>query len=131
MVHRFGPFELDERRFELRKNGKPVVLQRKVLETIAYLVKNPDRLISKDELVAGPWKGLSVSDAALARVIMVARNALADRGKRPAVIETVHGKGYRFVAEVTSEVPSGRSVREAPSRVARATLERPSGAAFF
>jgi len=47
MLHRFGPFELDERRFELRRHGKPVAIQRKVLETIAFLVKNPDRLISK------------------------------------------------------------------------------------
>jgi hypothetical protein len=43
MLHRFGQFELDERRFELRCNGRPLALQRQVLETIAYLVKNPDR----------------------------------------------------------------------------------------
>src|SRR5207248_6073371 len=102
MLHRFGPFELDERRFELRRLGKAVTLQRKVLETITYLVKNPDRLISKDELIAGPWKGTIVSDAALAHVIMVARKALSDRGKSGSIIETVRGKGYRFIAEVTT-----------------------------
>ncbi len=131
MLHRFGPFELDERRFELRRHGKPIAMQRKVLETIAYLVKNPDRLVSKEELIAGPWKGLSVSDTALAHVIMVARKALADRGQRRAVIETVRGKGYRFVAEVTSEAPSSRPARRAASRVAGAMPEQVNEAAFF
>jgi DNA-binding response OmpR family regulator len=79
MIHSFGPFELDERRFELRRKGKPLKLPRGVLETITYLVKNPDRLISKDELLAGPWKGIAVSDAAISRNIMLARKALSDR----------------------------------------------------
>ncbi len=131
MLHRFGPFELDERRFELRRSGKPVAVQRLVLETIAYFVKNPDRLISKDELIQGPWKGTSVSDAALAQVIMVARKAIAHRGQRWAVIETVRAKGYRFVAEVTSHLPERPLGRETTSRVASATPERVNGAAFF
>src|SRR5713101_2949358 len=97
MLHRFGPFELDERRFELRRHGKPVAIQRKVLETIAFLVKNPDRLISKDELIEGPWKGTTVSDASLARVIMMARKTLTDRGRLGHLIQTVRGKGYRFL----------------------------------
>src|SRR5258708_25518267 len=108
MLHRFGPFELDERRFELRRHGKPIAVQRKVLETIAYLVKNPDRLVSKDELIEGAWKGTAVSDAALARVIMVARKTLADRRKKEHLIRTVRGKGYRFVANVSSSAQPDR-----------------------
>jgi DNA-binding winged helix-turn-helix (wHTH) protein/tetratricopeptide (TPR) repeat protein len=110
MLHRFGPFELDERRFELRRNGKPLALQRRVLETIAYFVKNPDRLISKDELIAGPWKGTAVGDAALAHAIMVARKALTERGNKRHLIETVRGKGYRFVADVTTETADGSPI---------------------
>ncbi len=120
MLHRFGPFELDERRFELRRRGKPVAVQRQVLETIAYLVKNPDRLISKDELIKGPWKGTAVSDAALAHVIMVARRALTDRNKGKPIIETVRGKGYRFVAEVTT------STTPASARDSRLEMQLPA-----
>src|SRR5713101_1101292 len=115
MLHRFGPFELDERRFELRRHGKPVAIQRKVLETIAFLVKNPDRLISKDELIEGPWKGTTVSDASLARVIMMARKTLTDRGRLGHLIQTVRGKGYRFLAEVTSSSTAGSSTTRTDS----------------
>src|SRR5713101_2228890 len=131
MLHRFGPFELDERRFELRRHGKPVAIQRKVLETIAFLVKNPDRLISKDELIEGPWKGTTVSDASLARVIMMARKTLTDRGRLGHLIQTARGKGYRFLAEVTSSSTAGSSTTRTDSsssttsRSAAAPIGRP------
>src|SRR4051812_13349669 len=94
MLHRFGPFELDEDKFELRRRGKPVALQRRVLELITHLVNHRDRLVTKEELFAGPWRGTTVTNAALAQTIMLARKALSERSLRSSGIQTVRGKGY-------------------------------------
>jgi len=63
-MFRFGPFELDGDRFELRRSGTAVAVQRKVLEAILYLVRERDRLVSKEELRGNVWSGTAVSDAA-------------------------------------------------------------------
>jgi len=97
-MFRIGPFELDSDRFELRRAGTALAVQRKVLEAILYLVRKRDRLVSKEELKGNVWSGTSVSDAAIHRVMMVARRLLTEEGSAP--ILTVHGKGYRFVGEV-------------------------------
>src|SRR5882724_1630891 len=73
MTYRFGLFELDEERFELRRSGRRLAVQRKVLEALLYLVKHRERLVSKDELMKGPWNGTVVTDGALSQVIMLAR----------------------------------------------------------
>lgn len=96
VIHRFGPFELDEERFELRRRGKVIRVQRRVLETILLLVRSGGRLVTKDDLVKGPWQGIVVSDAAFSQAIMHARRALTDRSHPAPFIETVRGKGFRF-----------------------------------
>jgi len=66
-------------------------------------------------LIEGPWKGTTVSDASLARVIMMARKTLTDRGRLGHLIQTVRGKGYRFLAEVTSSSTAGSSTTRTDS----------------
>lgn len=61
---RLGDFELDEERFELRLRGKPVAVQPRVLETLQFLARRPEQLVTKEPLIAGPWRGLNVSDSA-------------------------------------------------------------------
>ncbi len=97
-MFRFGPFELDEKRFELRRGSQVVPVQRKVMEAVLYLVRERDRLITKEEMKANVWAGAAVTDAAVHRVMMVARRLLSEARGSP--IRTVHGKGYRFVGEV-------------------------------
>ncbi len=98
MTSRFGPFELDEQRWELRKNGRRVPIQRKALETILFLVRNRARVVTRGELRASLWPGTAVSDAAIAHAIMQARRALGpDRGRW---IQSVRGRGVRFVGTV-------------------------------
>ena len=110
MIHRFGDFELDEALFELREGGQPVQVRRKVLETILYLVRHRDRLVTRDELCAGPWAGTVVTDAAIAQAIKQARDVLGDHGDEQRVIRTVRGKGVRFVgAVVENRMTGGRS----------------------
>jgi DNA-binding winged helix-turn-helix (wHTH) protein len=108
-LFRFGDFEADEGAFELRRAGTPVRVQRLVLETLFLLLRGRDRVVTKEELSHGAWKGLKVSDAALSRAVMLARRAVDDRAG--SIITTVHGKGYRFVADVSEVTASASGAR--------------------
>src|SRR5262245_49390300 len=99
MIYTFAEFELDLAAFELRANGKALSLEPQVLALIALLVENGERFVSKDELVEKVWEGRVVSDAALASRVKSARRALGDDGKSQRLIKTIHGQGFRFVAQ--------------------------------
>jgi DNA-binding winged helix-turn-helix (wHTH) protein len=95
----FGAFEADERRFELRRDGLVVPLQRRTLEVIFFFLKNRGRLITKRALIQGPGGGVSVGDSAMYRAVMLARRAL-EGSRKQSFIVTVRGAGYRFDGEV-------------------------------
>lgn len=126
MVWTFGEFRLDPLRFELSTGGKPVALEPQVLSLLIHLVRNSDRMVSKDEIVAAVWNGGVVSDASISSRIRSVRQAVGDDGERQAVIRTIHGRGYRFVGE-TRKVTSGFQAAEPPwSPLAIHELSRPS-----
>ena len=100
MIYRFGPFELDVATVELRSQGQIVSLEPQVFAVLTLLVENHDRLVSKDEIIEKVWDRRVVSDAAVASRIKSARQALGDDGQAQCFIRTVHGQGFRFVAEV-------------------------------
>ncbi len=102
MIARFGGFEADEERFELRRRGQVVPVHRRVLDTILFLARSGGRLVTRRDLIAGPWQGTVVSDAAIGQAIMHARRALEDPELPHAYILTVRGKGFRWRAETTS-----------------------------
>jgi pimeloyl-ACP methyl ester carboxylesterase/DNA-binding winged helix-turn-helix (wHTH) protein len=106
----FADCELDLVAFELRRNGTLCPVEPQVFDLITYLVHNPDRLISKDELIASVWNGRMVSDAALSSRIKSARRALGDDGEQQRLIRTVHGRGIRFVGEIHRAPVSGQGV---------------------
>jgi DNA-binding winged helix-turn-helix (wHTH) protein/tetratricopeptide (TPR) repeat protein len=95
----FGEFELDTERFELRRDGVPIIVQPQVLETLAYLLAHRDRVVSKDELMEGPWRGTVVSEGAISQVIFLIRKALADDVATQRFVKTVRGRGFRFVGD--------------------------------
>jgi TolB-like protein len=99
MLYRFGDIELDTTRVELRRGRETVALEPQVFALLALLVENRERLVSKDEIVEKVWDGRVVSDAAIASRIKSARQAIGDDGKAQRCIRTVHGLGYRFIAE--------------------------------
>ena len=100
MPYRFGPFELDMARFELRADGAPCSVEPQVFSLIALLVENRERLVSRDEIIEKVWDGRIVSDAAISSRIKSARQALGDDGKAQRYIRTIHHQGLRFVAPV-------------------------------
>jgi TolB-like protein len=103
MIYRFGPFELDVARVELRADGEPRPVEPQVFALLAFLVEHRERMVSRDEILEKVWDGRVVSDSALASRIKSARKALGDDGTAQRFIRTVHGQGFRFVAAVRAE----------------------------
>lgn len=123
MVFCLGDYEVDEERFELRHSGRPLVVHPRALEVIFVLVRNAGRLITKDDLIAGPWKGTAVGDGALNQAIMLARRALGEAtqsagmaGGGASAIVTVRGRGFRFVGDVK---PVGSTSGAPPTTTAK------------
>lgn len=102
MIHVFRNFELDTGRVELRENGVAIAVEPQVFALLRFLIENRDRMVTKDEIVAAVWNGRIVSDSAIASRIKSARQAIGDDGRAQAVIRTVHGLGFSFVADVTT-----------------------------
>jgi len=99
MLYRFGEFELDLAKFELRSKGTVQAVEPQVFALLALLVENRERLVSRDEIIEKVWGGRMVSDAALDSRIRSARKALGDDGKRQRFIKTIPRMGFRFVAD--------------------------------
>ncbi|MEM9178880.1 MAG: winged helix-turn-helix domain-containing protein [Pseudomonadota bacterium] len=100
MRYIFGPFELDTSTLELRRQGELISVEPQVFELLAHLIEHRDRVLSKDDLIEAIWGGRIVSDAAISSRIKLVRRAVDDDGTRQAVIKTVHGKGFRFIADL-------------------------------
>jgi TolB-like protein/Tfp pilus assembly protein PilF len=100
MIYRFDSFELDTDRYELRAAGRSVPLEPQVFALISYLVSNPERMISREELIEKVWSGRVVSDSAISSRIKKARKALGDDGRSQRLIHTVHGQGFRFIGDL-------------------------------
>jgi TolB-like protein/Flp pilus assembly protein TadD len=88
---------------ELRRGGDLVPVEPQVFDLLVYLIRNRDRVVSKDDLIAGVWNGRIVSDSTLTSRINAARMAVGDSGARQTVIRTVPRKGLRFVGHVREE----------------------------
>jgi TolB-like protein len=100
MIYRFGSFELDLAKVELRESGVARPVEPQVFALIALLVENCERMVSRDELIEKVWDGRVVSDSAVASRIKSARQALGDDGQAQRFIRTIHGQGFRFICEV-------------------------------
>jgi DNA-binding winged helix-turn-helix (wHTH) protein/tetratricopeptide (TPR) repeat protein len=123
MRYRVGDHVLDTRKFELRDGDRLVAAEPQVLSLLFLLIENRDRLVSKDELVETIWDGRAVSDSAISSRIKSARKLLGDDGDAQRLIRTVHGKGFRFVGDVSvDETMRDGTVSAAPGPNA---VERP------
>ncbi len=101
MLYRFGPFELDLARYELRVGREARAVEPQVFALLVLLVENRERMVSKDEIVEKVWDGRIVSESAISSRIKSARQALGDDGRSQRFIKTIHGRGFRFVADVS------------------------------
>ncbi len=100
MIIEFSPFQLDTDRAELRAGDGPIAVEPKAFALLCLLVENPDRVISKDEMIAAVWGGRFISDAAVSTALKLVRKALGDDGEAQTFVKTVRGRGHRFIAPV-------------------------------
>lgn len=121
----FSGYEVDLDRHELRCGSEVVHVEPQVFDLLVHLVRNRDRVVSKDELFETIWQGRFVSEAALSSRINAARKAVGDDGNRQALIRTIHKRGFRFVGEV-EERDAGAAAEPAPAPPRSApTVARP------
>ena len=112
MRYRVNDFEIDTNAYSIKHRDMPIAVEPKVFDVIVYLIANRDRVVTRQAFFDAIWTGLAVSDATLSNHIKFARTALHDDGQRQAVIKTIHGRGYQFVAPVTDipDPPTNASV---------------------
>jgi len=101
---RFDEFELDFGRFQLSRRGTPVHLESIPLQLLMLLLENPCRLVTRDEIAATLWgKDVFVDvEQSINTAVRKVRIALGDDSLQPRYLQTVVGRGYRFVAETTT-----------------------------
>jgi len=110
----FEDYTLDTERRELHRGADAVSITPQVFDLLDYLIRNRERVVSKDHLISAVWNGRIVSDAALTTRLNAARNAIGDSGDEQRLIKTLPRKGFRFVG----------TVREAQNGLAAIALNR-------
>jgi TolB-like protein len=107
----FEEYAFDTDRRELRRGADVVSVAPQVFDLLDYLIRNRERVVSKDDLINTIWNGRIVSDAALTTRLNVARGAIGDTGEEQRLIKTLPRKGFRFVGQVReAQGPAGATV---------------------
>ncbi len=96
----FEPFVLDLESERLLRGRDPIELRPKTWQLMRFLAENPGRLLTKDELLDEVWTDVAVTPASLNQAIRELRQALGDDAREPRYIQTVHRRGFRFIAEL-------------------------------
>lgn len=117
MVYFFQDFMLDDERRELLRDGEEVSVQPLVFDLLLYLLRNRDRVVTKQELLESLWPDATVAEGSLTRAISLARTALKTPGGEDP-IRTYARQGYRFIAGVRTdqegEESAGADIAETP-----------------
>src|SRR5262249_26703657 len=129
-MFQFEGYTLDIARHSLRAADREVGLRPKNFELLRYLVENPDRLVTKEELLKAIWPNVVVTDESLMRCVSEVRQAIGD--SRQTIIATVPRCGYRFAAPVGRVVtgvgaPGTAGVSRALVQTADGTLVQRAG----
>src|SRR5262245_17944119 len=144
---RFADFEIDVARQEVRRAGATVHVEPQVFDLLVHLIRNRDRIVSKNELFEAIWQGRIVSEATLSSRISAARRALGDSGNGQSFIRTLRKRGFRFVGDVegdSSAAPAANAIETGlaledpvhetaklvPAPASRSVSDEPSVAAF-
>ena len=98
--YQVGDFIVDTARYRISRGDTAVPVEPKVFDLLVYLIRNRDRVLTREELFQAVWDGREVSDATLSNHVKNARKALGDSGELQQTIQTVRGRGYQFIAPV-------------------------------
>jgi DNA-binding winged helix-turn-helix (wHTH) protein len=123
-VFQFGEFQIDARARTLRREEEIVTLNFRAFDVLLYLVQNPGRVLSRNELLENVWQDTYVGENNLAQSISVLRRALEEKPGNDSYIVTLPGKGYQFVALVRVVSPESLAiVTDAATAASRAPGE--------
>ena len=126
MIYIFDNYTLDGNKRELRDREVVIQLQPQVFDLLEFLLRNRDRVVSKDEMLAAVWGGRIVSESTLASRINAARSAIGDNGQDQRLIRTFLRKGARFVGLAREVQASGVAGTAKPERLADGSASGPS-----
>ena len=126
MRYLFEDYALDTDRRELHRGAEVVSVTPQVFDLLDYLIRNRERVVSKDDLINAIWNGRIVSDAALTTRLNVARSAIGDSGEEQRLIKTLPRKGFRFVGTVReAQGPAGAAVADNQIELPKPALALP------
>src|SRR5215831_14559660 len=100
----FGPFRLDRRDERLWRGHEAIPLPAKTFAVLCCLVTQAGQLVTKDALLEAVWPEMVVGEAVVTVAMRALRQVLGDQARTPRFIETVHGRGYRFIAPISTLV---------------------------
>jgi DNA-binding winged helix-turn-helix (wHTH) protein len=112
-VFTFADVEVREREFCIVKAGEALAVEPKAFRVLVFLLRNPHRLITKDELLDAVWNDCAVSENSLTRTIALLRRLLGDDTHEPRYIAAVPTVGYRFLCDVKVAEDGFREVNAA------------------
>ena len=108
---RFGEFEFDGGRRQLRHRGEPVAIAPKPLALLELLLARRPEAVSKEEILDRIWGAVAISEGVLTTTVGELRQALGESAQKPRFLRTVHRYGYAFEGEVTDVAPEERRLR--------------------
>ena len=114
---RFANFEIDVARQELRREGDRIPIEPQVFDLLVYLVRNRNRIVTREELIDAVWNGRVISEATLSSRVSAVRRVIGDNGNDQSLVRTHHKRGFRFVGRVedaqqSCEVPAANRVQQ-------------------
>jgi TolB-like protein len=122
----FEEYAFDTDRRELHRGADLVSIAPQVFDLLDYLIRNRERVVTKDDLINAVWNGRAVSDAALTTRLNAARNAIGDTGERQHLIKTLPRKGFRFIGLVREKclLADAAAIRDTASATKQAERAR-------
>jgi len=106
----FAPFRLDPMNAQLWRDNDEIILRPKTFEVLRYLAEHTGQLVTKAALLDAVWAELAVGDTMPAICVGELRKALCDKASMPQFIETIHRRGYRFIAKVVMAAPPDTTI---------------------
>src|SRR5271157_4482253 len=108
-IFQFGEFQIDVAARTLRREDEAVALNRRAFDVLLYLIQNPGRILTRDELLKNVWPDSFVDENSLAQSISALRRALGEKPGDNSYIITLPGRGYQFVLPVRAVAPGSLS----------------------
>lgn len=112
--YRVNGFVIDSARYRVSGEAGVVPVEPKVFDLLVFLIRNRDRVLTREELFEAIWDGREVSDATLSNHVKNARKVLGDSGELQRTIQTIRGRGYQFIAPVTEETADAATPAAVP-----------------